>query len=305
MRPILLVAAACYRAVYKLHHSICLRPGKALEHARFIVIGSFLAGGAGKTPFTAWLAQFILENAHSATTDTGKESATKEYTAPRIAILCHSKAADEAKMLRQKFSGSPNVKVFATSNRYRTAHELDSEYDYIICDDGFEDSRLAGAYTIRLDWTNPPTGIGELMPVGKCRSLVQDHKEPALKFQCGLDIQFHIERIENIRGAALDPKTSANAVVVCGIGNPKRFRDDLADFGVPFAKFIVRPDHDVNFKQTIEELVSQKTPIIITEKDAARLPYDQLANSEIFIAYQQVNVSDAAKSKIRQAIMQA
>ena len=162
LRPILLVAAACYRVAYKLHHCLCLRPGKPLAHAQLIVVGSFMAGGAGKTPFTAWLAQFILENA-------------------RIAILCHSKAQDEAEMLRQQFAGLPQVHIIATSNRYTTAHEIDRDYDYIICDDGFEDTRLVNAFTIRLDWDEPPAHIADLLPAGKNRSLLQDHDEPAIR----------------------------------------------------------------------------------------------------------------------------
>mgnify|MGYP003484664899 CR=1 FL=1 len=140
-RLILLALAGIYYIAYKVHHRFCLRQGSPLGHARLIVVGSFLAGGAGKTPFVAWLAQFISKN----------DAAGKKGAAPRIAILCHDRAQDEAAMLRQKFAGMPQVHVIATPNRYRSAHALDSDYDFIICDDGFEDSRLAGAITIRLD----------------------------------------------------------------------------------------------------------------------------------------------------------
>ena len=46
--------------LYKLHHWLFLRPGKPLTHAKLIVVGSFLAGGAGKTPFVIWLANHIV-----------------------------------------------------------------------------------------------------------------------------------------------------------------------------------------------------------------------------------------------------
>ena len=329
LRPILLVAAACYHAVYKLHHRVCLRPGKPLEHAQLIVVGSFLAGGAGKTPFTAWLAQFLLENSRSA----ADGIAGKVCAAPRIAILCHGKAKDEAEMLRQKFAGTPQVCVIATSNRYKTAHEIDRDYDYIICDDGFEDTRLAGAKTIRLDWGKPPAHLRELLPAGKNRSLLQDHDMQgnagtALVLQCGADVAVHetapacetapthktvrartladitfsIARIENAAGIAFDPQQHADAIAACGIGYPERFLADLKAFGFSPAGFIARPDHDRHFEQTINMLISRKVPVIVTEKDAARLPRDLCAHSGIYTAYQQVSISKAAQEKILQTL---
>ena len=339
LRPILLVAAACYHAVYKLHHRVCLRPGKPLEHAQLIVVGSFLAGGAGKTPFTAWLAQFLLENSRSAADGiAGKEcvagtSAGKECAAPRIAILCHSRAQDEAEMLRQQFAGMPQVRVIATPNRYKTAHEIDRDYDYIVCDDGFEDTRLAGTKTIRLDWGKPPAHLRELLPAGKNRSLLQDHDMQgnagtALVLQCGADVAVHetapacetapthktvrartladitfsIASIKNAAGIAFDPQQHADAIAACGIGNPERFLADLKAFGFSPAGFIARPDHDRRFEQTINMLISRKVPVIVTEKDAARLPRDLCAHSGIYTAYQQVSVSKAAQEKILQTL---
>lgn len=329
LRPILLVAAACYHAVYKLHHRMCLRPGKPLEHAQLIVVGSFLAGGAGKTPFTAWLAQFLLENSRSA----ADGIAGKDCAAPRIAILCHGKAQDETEMLRQKFAGTPQVCVIATSNRYKTAHEIDRDYDYIICDDGFDDTRLVDAFTIRLDWGKPPAHLRELLPAGKNRSLLQDHDMQgnagtALVLQCGADVAVHetapacetapthktvrartladitfsIARIENAAGAALNAQQHADAIAACGIGYPERFLADLKAFGFSPAGFIARPDHDRHFEQTINMLISRKVPVIVTEKDAARLPRDLCAHSGIYTAYQQVSVSKAAQEKILQTL---
>lgn len=309
--------AVCYRAAYKLHHRICLRPGKPLANARLIVVGSFLTGGAGKTPFTAWLTQFILENARGTA---GKDCAAEKCAMPRIAILCHSKAEDEAEMLRQKFAGVPQVRVIATSNRYRTAHGIDRDYDYIVCDDGFEDTRLVNAKVIRLDWEEPPTRIGQLVPAGKNRSLSQDHAEPALALQCGrgvaavtareavqacvpADIKFSIACIRNAAGTTFDAQRYPDAIAACGIGNPERFREDLADFGISPAGFVARRDHDRHFEQTINMLIARKVPVIITEKDTARLPRDLRDHPDVYTAYQQVSVSEQAAGRLRKALL--
>ena len=136
--------ALIYRALYKLHHWLFLRPGKPLAHAKLIVVGSFLAGGAGKTPFVVWLAEHLKN--HSVNLSKATEGA-------KIAVLCHAKACDEFELLKKKL---PWATVVATPNRYKTARELDLDFDYIICDDGFEDSRLRPAWTVRLDWSEPP-----------------------------------------------------------------------------------------------------------------------------------------------------
>ena len=277
-RLILLALAGIYYIAYKVHHRFCLRQGSPLGHARLIVVGSFLAGGAGKTPFVAWLAQFISENGD----------------APRIAILCHDRAQDEAAMLRQKFAGMPQVHVIATPNRYRSAHEIDRDYDFIICDDGFEDTRLAGAITIRLDRAGTPQRIADLVPAGKNRSLPRDHEEPAVTLGQG-DIRFRIGRIAN----ACNEPCPAGPIAICGIGDPERFRQDLASYGIEPAGFIARPDHDRRFEQTIMKFLAQGASLVITEKDFARLPEKWRLHPNVFVAYQEIELSAPAAEAIR------
>lgn len=212
----LVLLAGLYRMGYKLHHRFFLKPGKPLSHAKLIVVGSFLAGGAGKTPFCIWLAEKLHRDApgnvmgtltrmtaSSARIETalengqqgdsgfrrnGSESCTKcngdqvtSNSDVRIAILCHRKAKDEAALLQWRL---PFAKVLTTGNRHETALAIDQQFDYIICDDGFEDSRLVGAYTIRLDWTPAPTRWRDLLPAGRFRSLLQDHPHADAIFAC-------------------------------------------------------------------------------------------------------------------------
>lgn len=283
-RLILLALAGIYYIAYKVHHQFCLRQGSPLGHARLIVVGSFLAGGAGKTPFVAWLAQFI----------SGNGAAGKEGAVPRIAILCHERAQDEAAMLRQKFAGMSQVRVIATSNRYKTAQEIDRDYDFIICDDGFEDSRLAGAITIRLDRAGTPQRIADLVPAGKNRSLPRDHEKPAVTLGQG-DIRFRIGRIAN---AGNEP-CPAGPVAICGIGDPERFRQDLASYGIEPAGFIARPDHDPRFEQIIMKFIVRGTQLVMTEKDFARLPEKWRLHPNVFVAYQEIEVSAPAAEAIR------
>jgi tetraacyldisaccharide 4'-kinase len=272
--------AGIYRIAYKFHHLICLKPGKPLEHARLVVVGSHLAGGAGKTPFCAWLA----ENLHSGALAPACTEPSRP--GPRIAILCHSAAADEAKMLREKL---PFATVVTTSNRYRTAHELDRDFDFIICDDGFEDTRLTGAIVIRLDRDILPRHIRDLVPAGKYRSLAQDHAKPALALGPA-DVQPRISGIVNAAGSPCP----ALPIAVCGIGDPERFRKDLADYGTAPSKLIATPDHCKNFEKHLLQAIREGHHAVITEKDSTRLRNEIRQNPAVFVARQQTTVSGTA-----------
>ena len=272
--------AGIYRIAYKFHHLICLKPGKPLEHARLVVVGSHLAGGAGKTPFCAWLA----ENLHSGALAPACTEPSRP--GPRIAILCHSAAADEAKMLREKL---PFATVVTTSNRYRTAHELDRDFDFIICDDGFEDTRLTGATVIRLDRDILPRHIRDLVPAGKYRSLAQDHAKPALALGPA-DVQHRISGIVNAAGSPCP----ALPIAVCGIGDPERFRKDLADYGTAPSKLIATPDHCKNFEKHLLQAIREGHHAVITEKDSTRLRNEIRQNPAVFVARQQTTVSATA-----------
>jgi tetraacyldisaccharide 4'-kinase len=293
-----LFIALCYRAVYKLHHALCLRPGAPLQNSKLIVVGSYRTGGAGKTPFCIWLC--------------------KHYSAQgkKVALLAHEYSFDEIALLRQKFSGNKNVQVFATRNRYRLAHELDKsrKFNYIVCDDGFEDSRLTGAVTLLLQWENTPTRISELWPCGKMRSLEKDHKansSATVALKCygeKSDLQFVVDKVSRLSPHSntgeelhdeLSRGTSAN--IVCGLGDPKRFCQDIQDFGIKRSFFF--KDHCKTFSREFEHIL-QKFPqetFIISEKDAARLPAEFIqknVKAQIYVAHQAIKISSEVVQKL-------
>lgn len=285
-----IAAAAIYSCAYKVHHAVCLRPGKILSNAKLIVVGSFLAGGAGKTPFCIWLAQFL-----------NSEFIRTHGRAPGIAILCHAVAYDEAKLLQEKI---PFSIVFATGNRYKTALSLDRDFDYIICDDGFEDSRLAGAAVFRLDWGEIPQKMRQLVPAGNCRSLAQWHSEPGTVLKCGRisngdDVEFNIAEIKNANGDTISTENAPqNITAMCGIGNPARFMGNLAQRGIVPSQTVFRPDHDLKFAKHLSKALAQNHKVIITEKDAVRLPRALLQSANLYTAHLEVRVSEQAKAAI-------
>ena len=277
-----LAASAFYRIGYKLHHKIFLRPQPQL-HTPVVIVGSYLVGGAGKTPFTLWLAEQFLEQNK------------------KIAVLCHCAAWDEFILLQQELQDFPNATIIATKNRYATAKKIQNKFDIILCDDGFEDSRFTGATRYCLDWEEPPTSWTKLWPAGMFRSLKQDHDEnDVIHLRCCSDIQFSIDSITNYKQGS-----SITATIICGIGNPERFSEDIRTFGkvsgtnIHIEKILARPDHDKHFPQIIEAELALGKDIIISQKDACRLPQTLLAQPKLHIAIQRTNVSECAQRMIK------
>ena len=296
----LYIAAICYRAAYKLHHALRLRPGAPLLNSTLIVVGSYRTGGAGKTPFCIWLC--------------------KHYAAQgkAVALLTHEYAFDETAMLKRHFANSANIKIFATRNRYRLAHELDNsrKFDIIVCDDGFEDSRLAGATTFILSWESAPTKISELWPYGKMRSLEKDHKANASNtttLKCygeNPDIQFLVDKVSPL---TFHPTTSEEsngklsrsfvANIACGLGDPKRFCQDLQGIGIEPRHTYFFKDHCKDFSSKFEQILKKhpQEAFVISEKDAVRLPAEFIqknAKAQIYVAHQTTTVSPEVVQKL-------
>ena len=287
-------AAIVYRAAYLLHHKFCLRPGKPLRHSRLVVVGSYRTGGAGKTPFCICLTEHLVAQ--------GK----------RVAVLCHRYAYDEVELIKSKFAGVPQVQVFATNNRYRMAHELDEtrKFDVILCDDGFEDSRLVGAVTFVLLWEKPPVKMSDLWPVGYAKSMVRDHRNAArvIEVRCygdEPDIRFALDKVTTLDGKECSLQSDCRQMhVFCGVGDPKRFCSDLEALGIEISGRTFLMDHDREFARKLDSAMRlyPDDVFVMTEKDAARLPVDKILQENpeslwrIAVAHQKITVKEGLYS---------
>lgn len=271
-----------YRLFYKLHHALCLRLGKPLQKSKLVIVGSYRFGGAGKTPVVIELAKRYIEQGKS------------------IAILVHCVAFDEEILIKKKL---PECYVVRTKNRYKTAHELDGKYDIVLCDDGFEDSRLRPDEKILLDWHDSCDKISDLWPCGKCRSLKKDHGNVTTVFDCSKEVFFFVESIVPLLNWFHDdfeqqkmPELASGLTVLCGLGDPDRFTRDVEAFLRTVScqeakiKTAFRPDHDRNFEKYAQEILDKNPGIrlIVSEKDACRFRNASFGNNRVFVAIQKV-----------------
>lgn len=308
-RIVLKSIAACYRAAYLLHHKFFLKPDKSLPtrlgSTRLVVIGGYRTGGAGKTPFCQWLAQHLAQ----------KFQGSQPAGHGQIVILCHSYAYDEIRMLQDFFSGDSHtippgfIEIVGTRNRHRSILQLLQRKTppmYILCDDGFEDSRLAGAVNIILHWDDP----SELWPLGRCRSLPDDHvhDENTIDLICGKDVDFSIRHIKNCKGENLQSSMGRfhGVRVLCGIGDPQRLLRDIASLGISVGENLCLRDHDHKFQEQLSYLLEAypDDAIIMTQKDLYKLSAEQRIHGNIFTVYQKTSVANSAIDKIDLALVQ-
>lgn len=274
------VLAIFYRGAFMLLRKTLYRAKEPLK-SKVVIVGSFLAGGAGKTPLVREFARWMkMENL-------------------RVAVLCHSAAWDEFQMLRSEFGES----IFKTRNRYKTAQKIDGKFDVILCDGGLEDMRFVNADVFVLRWNESAKNIKDLIPCGKCVSLEKDHPDSRV-VQCSrLDnlyeknsandwsVTFGISTVQNCEGKSLPD--GAKCLLITAIGDPERFAADVDAGKFTVARKVFLPDHSKRFVQALRSELQHGLPVVMTEKDWARLSEKAKKNPRLFMARERV-VFDSA-----------
>ncbi len=265
-----LFAAVLWRLGYIIDSKTRLAPKKNTHFTTPLLgIGSLLAGGAGKTPYTAFLAEQFKSQGFN------------------VAILCKNTGDENLWFAKKGFE------VF-TGNRFELCKKLDGKFDVLISDDGLEDRRLSHAFWICLTWGERAESLRDIIPHGNCRSLWKDHPEIGCVKKCAMewestaktaDIIFSMKLPINATGEIL-PKNS-EITAIAGIARSQRFFEGLQK-NYHIAKKIDCPDH-FNIQKKAEEALKLSLPIVLTEKNAIRLPKQLLENKNVFVCG--VNIS--------------
>lgn len=246
-----------------------------------VVVGNIVAGGAGKTPLTLWLAQRLTALGRKpGIVSRGYGRATDDVREVKVGAGDTAQTAGDEPLLLARRSGCP---VFVGSDRAAAARALlaaHPECDLILCDDGLQHYRLQRDVEIAvIDRRGLMNGWP--LPAGPLR-------EPAERLAAvdaivlhGIDLPpaegvaaFRM-RLQGDRCYRLDaPETSCAASdlasgtlhAVAGIAEPQRFFDHLAALGLSFVPHAF-PDHH---RYTAADLNFAGDAILTTEKDALK-----------------------------------
>ncbi|MDO8959578.1 MAG: tetraacyldisaccharide 4'-kinase [Rhodocyclaceae bacterium] len=244
-----------------------------------IVIGNIIAGGAGKTPLTLWLAQQLAALGRKPGIVSrgygGNSKAARKVGAGATA----AEVGDEPLLLARR----ANCPVYVGIDRVVAAQALlaaHPECDLILCDDGLQHYALARTVEIAVidrrglmnGWPLPAGPLRE--PKGRLKEVDALVLNGAATAPVA-DVPVFMMRLEGDRFYRLDaPSVTCTASdlagrqlhAVAGIGEPQRFFDHLAGLGL-HCETHAFPDHH---RYTRADFAFAGDAILMTEKDALK-----------------------------------
>ncbi len=244
-----------------------------------VVIGNIVAGGAGKTPLTLWLAQRLSDLGRKpgiVSRGYGRDGgAVRKVGAGDTA----SAVGDEPLLLAQRTT----CPVVVGTDRVAAAHVLlqaHPECDLILCDDGLQHYRLRRDLEIAVidrrglmnGWPLPAGPLREpAARLARVDALVLNDTEwppiagvPAYRMQLSGERFYRLDKpdLTCVAGDFAGRKLHA----VAGIGEPQRFFDHLAALGLSCEPHAF-PDHH---RYVGADLDFAGDAILTTEKDALK-----------------------------------
>jgi tetraacyldisaccharide 4'-kinase len=244
-----------------------------------VVIGNIIAGGAGKTPLTLWLAQSLRKLGRNPGIVTrgygGSGSGVRKVGAGGTA----ADVGDEPLLLARR-SGCP---VFVGADRAAAGLALlaaHPECDLILCDDGLQHYRLQRDVEIAVvdrrgvmnGWPLPAGPLRE--PVERLAAVdaVVLHDNESVRVDGVPTFRMHLagERFSRLddstRTCTAADLAGFKLHAFAGIGEPQRFFDHLAALGLTCETHAF-PDHH---RYSAADFQCDGDAILMTEKDALK-----------------------------------
>lgn len=266
--------AIVYEAVtaWRISHA---KPYKSKAYV--VCIGNITAGGVGKTPVAAAMAEkYLKENKRVVFLTRGYKSKLKNTV---VDLTKHSaiETGDEARILAQI------APVIIAPDRAKGAKIAESMgADVIIMDDGFQNPRLYKDESWLVFDGAAGIGNGRIIPAGPLREtlkngearaqhiLIMGEDKTGLKDKCSLPV--HVGHLEP-KPFALKHK---RVLAFAGIGHPEKFYQTLKNMGYEVVETYDFADHyaykDDDIEKLIKEATAKNLAVVTTEKDFVKLP---------------------------------
>ena len=247
-----------------------------------IIVGNIAVGGAGKTPVTLWLAEFLKSKGmNPAIISRGYGGTSSSSTVLVTGDSDPASVGDEPVLLARR-SGCP---VFVNPDRVQGASSaVHHGTDVIISDDGLQHYRLQRDFEIAVIDGSRGFGNGFLLPAGPLREpqsrlatvdrvLVQELSGKQDRSESGdRDTHFSLAgevlvRVDDGSTREISELTGKVVHAVAGIANPERFFEQLQSHRLQVLKHPL-PDHAVLQESDLK--FDDDLDVIITEKDAVK-----------------------------------
>lgn len=269
-----------------------------------ISVGNLTAGGTGKTPHVIAIAEIlmkaekrvaILSRGH------GRETKGTVVVCDGTSVLTDSRTAgDEALLIAQRLK---NAVVIVDENRVRGARFAIRNFqpDVFILDDGFQHRYIKRNSDIVLIHRDQSPFKTMLLPAGYRREFVsalqradaivvtktdkvgdadnfrqQRNIADSAKIFSSAMIPRGFVRLFDGVPQSMDMMRGRSAIAVCGIADPKSFRQTLESCGVTVVEMLTFGDHHQFSTADLARMITsfrqhQAEYVLTTEKDAVRL----------------------------------
>lgn len=245
--------------------------------AYVVCIGNITAGGVGKTPVAAAMAEkYLKENKRVVFLTRGYKSKLKNTV---VDLTKHSaiETGDEARILAKI---APVIIAPDRAKGAKIAESMGAEV--IIMDDGFQNPTLYKDESWLIFDGATGIGNGKIIPAGPLREtlkngearaqhiLIMGEDKTGLRDKCSLPVYSgHLEP------QPFDLKHK-RILAFAGIGHPEKFYQTLKNLGYEVVETYDFADHhaykDEDIEGLIKEAAAKELSLVTTEKDFVKLP---------------------------------
>lgn len=288
MRTLLKPAAAIYGAVAARRLA---RSATYTARIPVICAGNFTAGGTGKTPFTAYLAELLTRGgARPAILSRGHGG---RIAVPHWVNAASDTAADVGDEPLQHALMAPTLVARDRADGARAIEQDQRGFTHIVMDDGLQNSALSKSLSFALVDGRRGIGNGCVIPAGPLRAplaaqvpladvIVVNHGFAATSAALDTRQLPALAAFEQpILHATIAPSgdtawlAAGSWIAFAGIGTPRHMFDMLRALGAHLTAEIAYPDHhrltDTEARALLAQAARSGASLVTTEKDLARL----------------------------------
>ncbi|HKQ08906.1 MAG TPA: tetraacyldisaccharide 4'-kinase [Blastocatellia bacterium] len=310
--------------------------------ATVIAVGNITLGGTGKTPMVEYIAGYLRGEAHRVailTRGYGRESAAMQMlNAPgpssggadveSVNSRSYREVGDEPLMLARRL---PDVPIVIHKDRFeaglRATRGLGA--NVLVLDDAYQHLQLARDLNLLLIDASDPFGDFEMVPLGRLREPLygikradaiivtradrpfdQARAQAIIRHFCGdqIPVMYVASCINGLRhletGTVYEAREFAGwkAALLCGIGNPHAFADDILQAGIDIVSENFFRDHHPFTQADLDRAsaAAQQAAadfVIATEKDAVRLEGLRQGAVPLYVAQMGIQSDDEIRLK--------
>ena len=240
----------------------------------------------------------------------------------------HFEYGDEPVMLARAL---PEIPIIINNDRYEAGRlaEKETRAEVLVLDDGYQHLRLARDLNILVVDATDPFGDFEVFPLGRLREPLYGLKRAdaiiitranrafdqaqltrILKYSCGdkTPVLYFYTDIVRLRHLSSGIKYDAeqfrgwNSALLCGIGNPDAFAEDVLEAGISIVSKNFFRDHHAYTQEEFDRVskdsrIDGAEILITTEKDAVKLEGLVERELPIYVAEIEVKSDDEVRLK--------